>query len=258
MHKWFYSWRAKTRILSFSNFSIARTDSSILWTLRTSLGKKTLDISNHDISNISVGRTRLLDPWTIFSRSLELSFLTFRPKIESSKVRTFYSIFWQKKIHHVSFSLFVKCFLEKDDARKAKTTNKSLAEKCKALKDLEHGLSSKDVATKYGVPRNTVSTWVKNKHNLTDSLEKKGMNSSRRNTLCENYENVDKTIYNWFVGKGSQKIPIDDIIIKEKALEFAKSLGLTEFRASDGWLNNWKKRYNLPYLLILNIFTKYL
>ena len=110
---------------------------------------------------------------------------------------------------------------------KRKLTNKSLAEKCKALKDLENGLSNKDVATKYGVPRNTVLTWVKNKHKLTASLEKKGMNSSRKNTRCGNYEKVDKAIYNWFVGKRSQKIPIDGIIIKEKALEFAKALGIS-------------------------------
>ena len=69
---------------------------------------------------------------------------------------------------------------------KRKLTNKSLAEKCKALKDLENRLSSKDVATKYGVPRNTVSTWVKNKHKLTASLETKGVNSSGKNTRCGN------------------------------------------------------------------------
>ena len=57
---------------------------------------------------------------------------------------------------------------------KGKLTNKSLAEKCKALKDLENGLLNKDVATKYDVLRNTISTWVKNKHKLTASLEKKG------------------------------------------------------------------------------------
>ena len=87
---------------------------------------------------------------------------------------------------------------------KPKLTNKYLPQKCKALKDLENGLSSKDVATKYGVPRNTVSTWIKNKHKLTTSLEKRGMNSLRTNTCCGNYEKVDKAIYNWFVKKRSQ------------------------------------------------------
>ena len=41
--------------------------------------------------------------------------------------------------------------------------NKSLVEKCKALKDLENGMTNKEVAVKYGVPKSTVSTWNKNK-----------------------------------------------------------------------------------------------
>ena len=133
--------------------------------------------------------------------------------------------------------------------------SKSLAEKCKALKDLENGLSNKDVATKYGVPRNTVLTWVKNKHKLTASLEKKGMNSSRKNTRCGNYEKVDKAIYNWFVGKRSQKIPKYGVI-KEETLEFAEALGVTEFKASDCWLNNRKKRYNLSIYIHFKYFCK--
>ena len=45
---------------------------------------------------------------------------------------------------------------------KRKPTNKTVVEKCKALKDPEKGMSNKCVAEKYGVSRNTVSTWVKN------------------------------------------------------------------------------------------------
>ena len=80
------------------------------------------------------------------------------------------------------------------------------------------------------------------------------MNSSRKNTPCGNYEKVDKAIYNWFVRKRSHKIPIDGIIIKEKALEFAKALGVKEFKALDCWLHG----SIFLYLLILNIFTKHL
>ena len=36
-------------------------------------------------------------------------------------------------------------------------------------------MTNKDVAAKYGVPKNTLSAWVKNKRKLAASLEKKGM-----------------------------------------------------------------------------------
>ena len=143
---------------------------------------------------------------------------------------------------------------------KRRLNNKSIGIKCNTLKDLEKGMTNKDVAAKYGVPKNTLSTWVKNKHKLTTSLEKKGMSSSRKSTRCGSY---DQTDFHWFVGKRSQKIPIDGIILKEKALEFAKTLGIKEFKTSDCWLNKWKKRYKYNnsflfglFFTTLNIFTK--
>ena len=54
-----------------------------------------------------------------------------------------------------------------------------------------------------------------------------GLDSSQKNTHYGNFEKVDKGMYNWFVRKRSQKIPIDGIIITEKTLEFAKALGVT-------------------------------
>ena len=43
-------------------------------------------------------------------------------------------------------------------AGKRKYTHKTLREKFQALKDLEKGESNKDVAAKYNVPKNTLST----------------------------------------------------------------------------------------------------
>ena len=70
------------------------------------------------------------------------------------------------------FSFSSDVFLRKMTPVKRKLTNKSLAEKCKALKDPENGFSKKDAAAKYGVPRNTVSTSIKSKHELTALWEK--------------------------------------------------------------------------------------
>lgn len=125
---------------------------------------------------------------------------------------------------------------------KRKLTNKSIIEKCKALKDLETGMSNKEVAKKYGVPKNTLSTWIKNKTKLLTSLEKNGTKSKRKKLRSGNFKNVDKAIYTWFVAKRSQQVPIDGTILKEKALKFAEALGELDFKASDCWFHNWKKR----------------
>ena len=41
-------------------------------------------------------------------------------------------------------------------AQKRKYVHKTLREKCQSLKGLEKGLSNKDLAAKYGVPKNTL------------------------------------------------------------------------------------------------------
>ena len=51
--------------------------------------------------------------------------------------------------------------------------NQKPCEKFQTLKDLKKGMSNKDIADKYGVPKNTLSTLVKNKEKLLNSLEKR-------------------------------------------------------------------------------------
>ena len=78
---------------------------------------------------------------------------------------------------------------------KRRLNSKPIGVKQKALKDLEKGMTSKDVAAKYGVPKNTISTWVKSKHKLTASLKKKGMSSSGKSTRCGSYDQIDKVVF---------------------------------------------------------------
>ena len=67
------------------------------------------------------------------------------------------------------FIAFFRCF---NMAVKRKLAVKTLAEKCLVLRDLKNGISSKNVAEKYGVLKNTVSMWFENKEKLFTALEK--------------------------------------------------------------------------------------
>ena len=92
-------------------------------------------------------------------------------------------------------------------AGKHKYDQKTLHEKCQALKDLEKGMNNKDVAAKYGVPKNTLSTWAKNKEKLLDPL-KKGRNIKQQKFRTSNFEMVGKTIFSWFLSMPSQNVPL--------------------------------------------------
>ena len=99
-----------------------------------------------------IGRSnKIVDPLDDFLSFSWTLVLAFRPKSESSKGRTFYSDFLVKKYITKVFSFSSDVFLRKMAPVKWKLINKFLAKKYKALKDLENGLSNKDIATKYGV-----------------------------------------------------------------------------------------------------------
>ena len=77
-------------------------------------------------------------------------------------------------------------------------------------------MANKDVAAKYGVPKNILSAWVKNKRKLRTSLEKKGMSSSRKSTRCGCYDQIDKAVFHWSVGKKAKKGQLMGSYLKKK------------------------------------------
>ena len=94
--------------------------------------------------------------------------------------------------------------------------------------------SNKNVAEKYGVPINTVSTRLKNKEKLFNALEKSS--NKRKKVRQSNYLDIDNVVFKQFLSQRGKSIPIDGTFIKGKAMKYEKELGPTDFKASDGWL----------------------
>ena len=57
-------------------------------------------------------------------------------------------------------------------ASKRKLNTKSIKDKYQALKEVEEGKSKLQVAAKYGIPKNTLSTWIKTKIKYSKRLRK--------------------------------------------------------------------------------------
>ena len=123
---------------------------------------------------------------------------------------------------------------------KRKLNTKTLKKKCDILSPIEKSMANKEAADKFGVPKNTVSTWIKNKEKIFKALEESASNTKK---LCGcQYENVDKALFEWFVLQRSQNISIDGSMIQEKGIFFAEKLEIADFKASDGWLDKWGNR----------------
>ena len=131
---------------------------------------------------------------------------------------------------------------------KRKLESKTLVEKCNILREIEKGMTNKDASKKFGVPKNTISTWKKNSDKLFDALEKSS-HSLKKLRGCD-YEEIDQALYKWFILQRSQNVPVDGGLLKEKAMQFAESFESKNFKASDGWLDKWKKRYECIQIFI--------
>ena len=123
---------------------------------------------------------------------------------------------------------------------KGKLITKTLKEKCDILSHIEKDVTNKQTVHKFGVPKNTITTWIKNKEKIFQALEESAPRTKKLRG-CQ-YEKVNKALLESFVLQKSQNIPIDGSMAQKKGLFFDEKLDIPDFKVSDGWLDKWKKR----------------
>ena len=112
-------------------------------------------------------------------------------------------------------------------AEKIKKTRNVLPIKRKynALQEILSEISRKSVAKKYGVTKSTVSTWLANKDKILVAYESGEISSKRQKMKRAENEDLDKAD-TWFHNTRANNVPVSGVVLKEKALQFAKSLHL--------------------------------
>ncbi|XP_015187494.1 PREDICTED: jerky protein homolog-like [Polistes dominula] len=134
--------------------------------------------------------------------------------------------------------------------RKHKTLD--LKDKMDILKKLDSGENMCKLAKEYGVGRATIHDLKKKKQKIVDHVKTMESGPGKRKTLrvgdCPMMENA---LYMWFMQRRSKHTPISGEILKAKAIEFyTKITNKDDFRASDGWLDKFKKRFGIRLLTI--------
>ncbi|XP_063598619.1 tigger transposable element-derived protein 4-like [Penaeus indicus] len=124
-------------------------------------------------------------------------------------------------------------------AVKRKLNNTKLIKKCQIIREVAKGMTNKEASEKSGVPKSTISTWMENKEKLLQGLEQSS-SEAKKIRGCD-FEQVDKAVQQWFTLLRGHNVPVDGQMLKEKALQFPKSFDFPTFKASDGWLDKWKK-----------------
>ena len=73
---------------------------------------------------------------------------------------------------------------------------------------------------------------------------------SRKRSRSSEFTDVNEALRKWYLLAVSQNIYHMGPQLSEKAKEIAEILGVHHFKASNGWMDRWKKRYNLKKMKI--------
>ena len=124
----------------------------------------------------------------------------------------------------------------------------TLAERMDVIKMGEEGKSSRYLAVKFGVGRTQILNIMKRKEEITADFEAAASPLSRkRKPRPTGNEPINELCLKWFIESTHQKNKLNGPLIQEKALQFAKELGISSFTASNGWLESFVKRNQLSF-----------
>lgn len=121
----------------------------------------------------------------------------------------------------------------------------SLEEKKKIIDEVDSGMKKGDVSRKHGITPSTLSTFLKDRHKIELQLQQPLMGPKRKRIRQPQLQDVDSAVFTWFQDMRSRNVAINGPLIREKALQFATTLGHEHFQASVGWLNRFRERYGI-------------
>ncbi|XP_069354655.1 tigger transposable element-derived protein 4-like [Maniola hyperantus] len=117
-------------------------------------------------------------------------------------------------------------------------------EKVRLIRAIEKGEKKSAVGRRLGLSASTVATIWKNKEKILQAeLEGKCPKKLRK----PKFEDLDQAMLTWFNNQRQNNEPISGPNIKAQAEKLAEQLGITDFKASEGWLGKFKHRHNISF-----------
>ena len=141
---------------------------------------------------------------------------------------------------------FVSGQLVNPNLQKKKTRNMTLTYQCKLqmLKDVDEKiLTKKQIAKKYKVKPNTLSTIIKKRHRVEAVTKMGSCYEKCVRFKTSNYKEVEYELLDWFKDLKAKSIHISGDMIVKKGEEIAKQHGINNWRPSSGWIDRFKKRH---------------
>ncbi|XP_013807065.1 tigger transposable element-derived protein 4 [Apteryx mantelli] len=123
----------------------------------------------------------------------------------------------------------------------------SIEEKIDIINAVESGKKKADVAAKYGIKKNSLSSIMKNKDKVLEAFESLGFDPKRKRLRTAFYTDLEEALMKWYRIAQCLNVPVNGPMLRLKANDFAQKLGHGDFKCSNGWLDRFKSRYGLVF-----------
>ena len=113
-------------------------------------------------------------------------------------------------------------------------------------------LTQTELSVVYSLPISTIATIQGNKNKIIQYYEQNSKNASHKRIRLSNFPVIEESLQVWFNQVMTKpNMTIDGPLLKVQASKFAELHGITGFKASNGWLEGFKKRNNISFKTIV-------
>lgn len=125
----------------------------------------------------------------------------------------------------------------------------SIGDKLNILVDLDKGTPRKLVCEMYKCDKGTISKLVKNRAVIESTVNTTHLDRKRMRNSC--HPQLDRLLLEWFTLQRAQNVPLNGIILLEKAHEFARTLNINveeeNGKVDTNWITRFKERHGISF-----------
>ncbi|KDO22522.1 hypothetical protein SPRG_21049 [Saprolegnia parasitica CBS 223.65] len=111
-----------------------------------------------------------------------------------------------------------------------------------------HATNSK-LAKQFGVSSATVSRILKRKHEYITMAKATDDDAARKRKFrTDTNALLSSLVYKWYQEATGRNVLVTGPMLREKALRLATELSIPDFKASNGWMDNFRQRYHIANL----------
>ncbi|GBL82377.1 Tigger transposable element-derived protein 4 [Araneus ventricosus] len=110
----------------------------------------------------------------------------------------------------------------------------------------QDNLRAKQIIEKFKIGKSQFYEIFKKKNEITE-LSLNGNGSTKRKMRKTAKEEINEIVWEWFLDARSLNLPISRPILQAHAKGIAEKLGKTDFHASNGWLESFRKRHGISF-----------